>query len=150
MNKGINFKTMLSSISKAILETQYAMEKEAVHNFLSFFEEQNNALKPLSRDIETSVSESGERKLCTITAPLVTLVPHKGMEIQKAEITIKSNLIAREKDVFLIPTDLRGEDNDQENAGEKKEEHCEIKLVFQSTDPVDGTQEIINLLHKSI
>lgn len=148
MNGGINFKILLSNISKAILETQYAIEKEAIHNFLSFFEEQNHVLKPLSREIETSVSESGERKSCTITAPLVTLIPHKGMEIQKAEITIKSNLMADEKEVFLIPSGLRGEDNGQENIGE--EERCEIKLVFQSTAPVEGTQEIINLLNKSI
>lgn len=150
MSDGIHINSLLSIVSKAIIETQQAIEKETVHNFLSFFEEQNNMLKPLSRDIEISISDSGERKRGTITAPLVTLIPHKGMEIQKAEITIKSKLLSSGEDVFLALSDMERGNNGQENIGEGTEDNCEIKLVLQSIAPADGIQEIIGFLHKSI
>lgn len=147
----VEFRTLISEVSNAIYTTQLVMEKAQTEKFFSYFESKGeDTVSAICKKIELPYSECGKEKKNVINVPTVSLVPHNPMSLENVEVKIKADLCSYENELMVAlerPANLEDNSSECEMA---KTGQCEVTLVFQKKEPVDGLKETLGMINKCI
>lgn len=147
----VELKTLISEVSNAIYGTQLVLEKTQIENFFSYFEPKSNEmLSAISEKIELPYNECGKEKKAVIQVPTVSLVSHNPIALESVEVRIKADLCSYENGLMVsLERNSISDDNSQEQDATKAGQ-CEVTLVFQNKEPVEGLRETLGMINKCI
>lgn len=146
MNK-IDINTLIAEVSNAVQGTQNALKRASIHEFMSYFREENDGKFTVHREkILLSYNECGEEKQSMIYVPTVSLVPHNPISLEKVEVTVKTNCCAYDEGLIMDLGTGMTEEKDVQEEGNP----CEIKLVFQNKEVPEGMKEALEMINRCI
>lgn len=139
----VSLSALLAGISTSVQEAQQAIEKNAMQDFFSYFEEskaEGQDYEPYVKKIMVPAQNSVLKKNTQITVPVPTMIHHKKMLLDEVVITVHGKLEVKNDDSKVIirqeAQDVSGQD--------------EIRLVYRSSECTEGTDKIIQSLLRSI
>lgn len=146
----VDFEALIVGVTQALQNTQEMLEKQALNDFLQYFENDNGQLCAKSQNIVVPYSDNGEQKLGKINVPLATLVPHSNLVMESVEVKIHTSLTT-ENDKLQAEVGQGENSIWRHRKGKSKEKgNCDVKIVFKNKEPISGKKETIAMLEKSL